>query len=289
VTKKILPLILILLAAVNVRAQEPIRLPEKLILDENASPFTRFQFPGEVPPPVDPVRLPFGLEPLPKPLSVTLEAGAASRDSFFLRLIQNNERRNFAFGYYQEGEAPFPDPARELRLEFQQLWSLGLVETGLRLAPGFAMRWPAIRRRGTGWEADSSAGGKFLDLSVNTGVRLPTAHRLELEAGGRLLDAVETADLKPWQYLWRGRFSLFGPLGPKWNGQLYLDYQAAPRHSAGTARVERFIPGLRLTWQIDPFSRLGFEFRNFTDQAYEVVPGRYGPGQTVRCYFSRSF
>ncbi len=275
---------LVLLAEDN---NEPLQLPEKVILGEDKTLTTVFSFREETKPDstLSSKEIPAKLPPLSFSI-FTVRAG--SQENFAAEFSKQSSNWSLGATANQAGMEPFPEPVKELSLSISRK---KMVRAGiLNFSFSVARLWdlPASKKTGSGFVPAALAEGG--EAVVNLGAAFfperPLSARVSLAY--HLLDAKDDTDRKAVWPTWSVEAGVTAKLNLKTGFTFFLDCPF--NYDNPAVKIQGMcLPGAALSYQLRPNNVITLTARNLTDQRYEILPGYSGPGITANLSYSRSF
>jgi len=283
-------LLLLFLHPLTLPAQnnnEPLQLPEQVILGEDKALTTVFSFREETRPDTA-LSLKVVSTKLP-PLSFSsLTVRAGNQKNFAVAFSQQSGNWSLGATASQAGMEPFPEPVRELSLSINRK---KMVRTGiLNFSLSVARLWnlPASKKTGGVFVPSSLAEGG--EAVINFGAAFfperPLSARVSLAY--HLLNAQNYTDRKAVWPMWSVEAGVTAQLNLKTGFTLFLDCPFGYDNPA--VEIQGMcLPGAALSYQLQPNNVIALTVRNLTDQRLEILPGYFGPGLTANLSYSHSF
>ena len=283
-------LLLLFLHPLTLSAQnnnEPLQLPERVIMGENRTATTVFSLREETRPDTA-----LSLKVIPTKLpslsfsSLTVSAG--SQENFTVAFSRQNSNWSLNAAARQSGMEPFPEPVRELSLSVgrQKMVRHGILNFSFSVARLWNL--PASKKSGDGFVPASLAesGEAVVNLGAVFFPERPLSARVSLAC--HLLDAKDDTDLTTIWPAWSVEASVTAKLNLKTGFTFFLDCPFSYDNPAVEIRG-MCLPGAALSYQLRPNNVVTLTVRNLTDQRLEILPGYFGPGITANLSYSRSF
>ena len=283
-------LLLLFLHPLTLPAQdsnEPLQLPERVILGEDKTPTTVFSFREETGPDTA-LPLKAILTKLSSLSFSTLTVRAGSQENFAVAFSRQSSNWFLGAAASQAGMEPFPEPVRELSLSVNRK---KMVRTGiLDLSFSAARLWnlPAGKKSGGGFVPSSLAEGGEAVVKLGTDFfpERPLSARVSLAY--HFLDAKNNADRQAIWPAWSAEASVTAKLTPKTGFTFFLDCPFSYDNPA--VKIQGMcLPGAALSYQLRPNNVATLTVSNLTNQRLEILSGYFGPGITANLSYSRSF
>jgi len=266
---------------------EPLQLPERVILGEDKALTTVFSFREEARPDTAlslkaiPAKLP--------PLSFSnLTVKIGNQENFAVAFSRQSSNWSLSATASQAGMEPFPEPVQELSLSISRK---KMVQTGiLDFSFSVARLWdlPASKKTISGFVPSTleEGGEAVVSLGAAFFPERPLSTRVSLAY--HLLDAKDDTDLKAVWPAWSVEASVIAKLNLKTGFTFFLDCPF--NYDNPAVKIQGMcLPGAALSYQPRPNNVITLTVRNLTDQRLEILPGYFGPGITASLSYSRSF
>gem|GEM_PF-2664880 len=283
-------LLLLFLHPLTLSAQnndEPLQLPERVILGEDKNLTTVFSFREETRPDTV-LSLKAISAKLPSLSFSSLTVSAGNQENFAVAFFRQSGNWSLGATASQAGMEPFPKPVQELSLSISRK---KMVRTGiLDFSFSVARLWnlPASKKSGGGFVPSTLSEGReaVVNLGADFFPERPLSARVSL--AGHILDAKENADRKVIWPAWSVEAGVTAKLNRKTEFTFFLDCPFSYENPA--VEIQGMcLPGAALSYQLRPNSVITLTIRNMTDQRLEILSGYFGPGVTANLSYSRSF
>ena len=283
-------LLLLFLHPLTLSAQnnnEPLQLPERVIMGENRTATTVFSLREETRPDTA-----LSLKVIPTKLpslsfsSLTVRAG--SQKNFAVAFSRQSSNWSLGATASQAGMEPFPEPVQELSLSISRKKMIrpGILDFSFSVARLWNL--PASKKSDGGFvpSALAESGEAVVNLGATFFPERPLSMRVSLAY--HLLDAKNDSGRQAIWSAWSAESSVTAKLNPKTGFTFFLDCPFSYDNPA--VKIQGMcLPGAALSYQIRPNNVVTLTIRNLTDQRLEVLPGYFGPGITANLSYSRSF
>ncbi len=266
---------------------EPLQLPERVILGEDKTLTTVFSFREETRPDTA-----LSLKTIPTKLpslsfsSLTVSAG--NQENFAVAFSRQNSNWSLGATANQREMEPFPKPIQELSLSIsrKKMVRPGILDFSLSIARLWNL--PASKKSGGGFvpSALTESGEVVVNFGAAFFPEKPLSTRVSLAY--HLLDAKDDTNRKVIWPTWSVEASVTAKLNLKTGLTFFLDCPFSYDNPA--IEIQGMcLPGTNLSYQIRPNNVITLAIRNLADQRFEILPGYFGPGITTSLSYSRSF
>jgi len=266
---------------------EPLQLPERVILGEDNTLTTVFSFREETRPDTT-LSLKAISTKLPSLSFSSLAVRAGNQKNFAVTFSRQSSNWSLNATASQAGMEPFPEPVQELSLSISRK---KMVRSGiLDFSFSVARLWnlPASKKTGGGFVPSALAEGGEAEVHLGAAFfpERPLSARVSLAY--HILNAKNDTDLKAIWPAWSVEASVTAKLNPKTGFTFFLDCPFS--YDNPTVEIQGMcLPGAALNYQIRPNNVVTLTIRNLTGQRLEILPGYFGPGITTSLSYSRSF
>ena len=282
--------LLLLLYPLRLPAQnnnEPIQLPERVIMGENRTATTVFSFREETRPDTA-----LSLKAIPTKLPSlsfsSLAVSAGSQETFAVAFSRQSSDWSFNLAARQSGMEPFPEPVRELALSIgrQKMVRRGILDFSFSVARLWNL--PASKKIGADFVPSVLAEGGEAVISFGAAFFPERPFSARLSLAYHLLNAKNSAPLEAIWPAWSFEYGVTAKLNPKTGLTFFLDCPFGYDNPA--VKIQGMcLPGASLSYQLQPNNVVTLTIRNLTNQRLEIIPGYFGPGATASLSYSRFF
>ncbi|MBU2495005.1 MAG: hypothetical protein ABIK20_06505 [Candidatus Omnitrophota bacterium] len=283
-------LLLLFLHPLTLPAQnnnEPLQLPERIILGEDKTLTTVFSFREETRPDTA-LSLKAISTKLPSLSFSSLTVSAGNQENFAVAFSRQSSNWSLGATASQAGMEPFPEPVREVSLSINRK---KMVRAGiLNFSFSVARLWnlPASKKIGGDFvpAALTEGGEAVVSLGAAFFPERPLSARISLAY--HILNAKNDIDLEAVWPVWSLEAGVTARLNLKTKLTVFLDCPFSYDNPA--VEIQGMcLPGAALSYQLRPNNVVTLTIRNLTDQRLEILPGYFGPGLTANLSYSRSF
>ena len=266
---------------------EPLQLPERVILGEDKTSTTVFSFREETRPDT---ALPLKTIPIKLPSlsfsSLTIRAG--NQENFAVAFSRQNSNWSLGATASQGGMEPFPEPIQELSLSIsrKKMVRAGILDFSLSVARLWNL--PASKKSGGGFvpSALTESGEAVVRFGAAFFPERPLSTRVSLAY--HFLNAQDDTDLQAVWPTWSVETSVTAKLNLKTGFTFFLDCPFSYDNPA--VEIQGMcLPGAALSYQLQPNNIVTLTVKNLTNQRLEVLPGYFGPGITAVINYSHFF
>lgn len=266
---------------------EPLQLPERVILGEDKALMTVFSFREEAGPDTA-----LSLKAIPANLpslsfsELTLKIG--SQENFAVVLSRQSSNWSFNATASRAGMEPFPEPIQELSLSIirKKMVRHGILDLSFSVACLWNL--PASEKTDAGFVPATLSEGKEAVVNFATAFFPERPLSTWVSIACRFLDAKDEADLEVVRPTWSFEAGVSAKLNLKTEFTFFLDCPFGYDNPA--VEIQGMcLPGATLSYQLRPDSVITLTIRNLNDQRFEILPGYFGPGITGNLSYRRSF
>jgi hypothetical protein len=266
---------------------EPLQLPERVILGEDKTLATGFAFHEETR--SDTALSLKAISAKLPPLSFSsLTVRAGNQENFAVAFSRQSSNWSFGATASQAGMEPFPEPIQELSLSIsrKKMVRPGILDFSFSVAHLWNL--PASKKTDGGFVPSTLTESEEAVVSLGAAFFPEKPLSTKVSLAYHLLNAKNDTDQKAVWPAWSVEASVIAKLNLKTEFTFFLDCPFSYDNPA--VEIQGMcLPGAALSYQLRPNNVITLMVRNLTDQHFEILPGYFGPGVTASLSYSLSF